>query len=78
MQRELQEAGEHHRPEVIRQIMVQLLMKAAEKEFGVVRTTKACRIEVEQIHMQNIFVPKRWDELTLKQKGKVLESFIFV
>jgi hypothetical protein len=38
--------------------MVQLLMKAAEKEFGLERTTKACRIKVEQIHMRNIFVPK--------------------
>ncbi len=58
--------------------MVQLSMKTAEKEFGVVQTTKACRIKVEQIHMQNIFVPKCWDELALKQKGNVLESFIFV
>ena len=31
MQQELSKAGEHHRPEVIRQIMVQLSMKAAEK-----------------------------------------------
>ncbi len=72
MQQELREAGEHHWPEVIGQIMVQLSMKAAEKEFGVVRTTKVCRIKVEQIHMQNIFFPKHWDELTLKQKGSVL------
>ena len=57
MQRELSEAGEHHRPEVIGAIMAQLSMKAAEKEFGVERTKKACRIEVEQIHMGNIFVP---------------------
>ena len=78
MQQELQEAGEHHRPEVIGRIMVQLLMKAVEREFGLVQTTKACRIEVEQIHMQNIFVPKHWDELTPKQKGSVLDSFIFV
>ena len=28
--------------------------------------------------MQNIFVPKNWDKLTPKQKGSVLESFIFV
>ena len=28
--------------------------------------------------MQNIFVPKHWDKLTRKQKGRVLESFIFV
>ncbi len=78
MQQELSKAGEHHRPEVIGQIMVQLLMKAAEKEFRLERTTKACRIEVKQIHMQNIFVPKHWDDLTLKQKGTILESFIFV
>jgi len=58
MQQELQEAGEHHRPEVIGRIIVQLSMKAAEREFGLARTTKACRIEVEQIHMRNIFVPK--------------------
>ena len=62
MQQELQEAGEHHRPEVIGRIMVQLSMKAAEREFGVARTTKACRIEVEKIHMRNIFVPKHWGE----------------
>ncbi len=46
MQQELREAGEHHRPEVIGRIMVQLLMKSEEREFGLVRTTKACRIEV--------------------------------
>ena len=28
--------------------------------------------------MRNIFVPKHWEELTPKQKGNVLESFIFV
>jgi hypothetical protein len=78
MQRELCEAGEHHRPEVIGMIMVQLSMKAAEKEFGVERTKKACRIEVEQIHMRNIFVPKHWDDLTPKQRGRILEAFIFV
>ena len=78
MQRELSKAGEHHRPEVIGMIMVQLSMKAAEKEFGVERTKKACRLEVEQIHMRNIFVPKHWDDLTLKQRGRILEAFIFV
>jgi hypothetical protein len=78
MQRELSEAGEHHRPEVIGMIMVQLSMKAAEKEFGVERKKKACRIEFKQIHMRNIFVPKQWDNLTTKQKGRILEAFIFV
>jgi hypothetical protein len=78
MQRELSEAGEHHRPEVIGVIMMQLSMKAAEKEFGVNRTKKACRLEVEQIHMQNIFVPKHWDDLTPKQRSRILEAFIFV
>jgi len=34
MQQELREAGEHHQPEVIGRIMVQLSMKAAEREFG--------------------------------------------
>jgi hypothetical protein len=78
MQQELSKAGEHHRPEVIGQIMVQLSMKAAEKEFGLERTTKACRTEVEQIHMHNIFVSKHWDDSTLEQKDTILESFIFV
>jgi hypothetical protein len=36
MQRELSGAGDHHRPEVIGAIMVQLSMKAAEKEFGLI------------------------------------------
>ena len=78
MQRELHEAGEHHRPEVIGRIMVQLSMKAAVREFGVIQTDKACRTEVEQIHMRNIFVPKHWEELTPKQKSNILESFILV
>ena len=34
MQLELSGSGEHHHPEVIGAIMVQLSMKAAEKEFG--------------------------------------------
>ena len=38
MQQEQRKEGEHHRPEVIGRIMVQLSMKAAEREFGVVRT----------------------------------------
>ena len=78
MQQELSEAGEHCWPEVIGAIMVQLSMKAAEKEFGVERTKKACRLEVKQIHTRNIFVPKLWDDLTLKQRGRILEAFIFV
>ena len=78
MQRELSKPCEHHRPEVIGAIMVQLSMKAAERKFGVERTKKACRLKVEQIHMQNIFVPKHWDDLTLKQRGWILEAFIFV
>jgi hypothetical protein len=78
MQQELSKAGDHHRPEVISAIMVQLSMKAAEREFGVKRTKKACRLKVEQIHMQNIFVPKHWDNLTPKQRSRILEAFIFV
>ncbi len=38
MQQELQEAGDHHWLEVIGCIMVQMSMKVAEREFGVVRT----------------------------------------
>ena len=64
MQRELCEAGEHHRPEVIGHTIVQLSMKAAEREFGVILTDKACRAEVNQIHMRNSFVLKHWEELT--------------
>ena len=67
----MSKAGEHHRPEVIGAIMVQLSMKAAEKEFRLERTKKACRLEVEQIHMRNIFVPKHWDDLTPKQRGQI-------
>jgi hypothetical protein len=78
MQRELSKAGEHHRPEVIGAITAQLSMKAAEKESGLERTKKACRLKAKQIHMRNIFVPKHWDDLTLKQRGQILESFIFV
>ena len=56
MQQKLHEAGDHHRPEVIGRIMLQLSMKAVERHFGVVWTEKACRVELEQIHMHNIFV----------------------
>ena len=57
MQQELSKAGEHHRPEVIGAIMAQLSMKAAEKEFVLERTKKACRLKFKQIHMRNIFDP---------------------
>ena len=73
MQRQLYETGEHHRTEVIGRTMVQLSMKAAEREFGVIRTDKACQAEVNQIHMCNSFVPKHWEELTPKQKSNILE-----
>ena len=78
MQQELHEAGVHHRLEVIDCIMVQLSMTAAEREFGVIQTDKACRTEVKQIHMRKIFVPKHWEELTFKQKNTILELFIFI
>ena len=60
----MSEAGEHHWPEVIGAIMVQLSMKAVEREFDVESTKKACRLKVEQIHMQKIFLPMHWDDLT--------------
>jgi hypothetical protein len=77
MQWELHEAGEHHRAEVIGVIMVALSLKAAQKQFGVIRTDKAFRTEVKQIHMRNSFIPKHWEELTPKQKSNNLPSFIF-
>ncbi len=46
MQQKLHEVGEHHRPEVIRRIMVQLSMKEVEREFGLVRAEKECWVEV--------------------------------
>ena len=58
--------------------MVQLSIKAAEREFGAIRTDNACWAEVKQIHMRNSFVPKHWEELTPKKKSNILESFIFV
>jgi hypothetical protein len=75
---ELMEAGEHHRPEIIGMMMVQLSMKAAAAKFGKVWTKKACTAEVKQIHMRNTFVPKHWGKLTIQQKSQVLEAFIFV
>jgi len=74
----LQEAGAHHRPEVVVSLMVQLSMKAAAVKFGEVRTNKACMKEIKQIHMRDTFVPKHWSELTTQQKTQVLEAFIFV
>ena len=60
MQQQLMEAGEHHQPEVIGRIMVQLSMKAEEREFGVVWTEKACQVKVEQIHMCKILSQSIW------------------
>jgi hypothetical protein len=78
MSQELREDGEHHRPQVIVSMMVQLSMKAATAKFGEVRTRKACVNEIKQIHMGDTFVPKHWNELTTNQKQQVLEAFIFV
>jgi hypothetical protein len=71
MGQELQQAGEHHRPEVMAPMMQQLSMKAATAKFGEVRTSKACMKEVKQIHMRDTFIPKHWNELTTQQKAQV-------
>ena len=78
MQQELWEAGEHHQPEVMGVMMVQLSMKAATTKFGVTRTDQACKKEIKQIHLRDTFVPKHYHELLPQQKQRILEAFIFV
>ena len=78
MAKELRSVREHIRPEVVKMVIVQLSMKAATVKFREARMTKASCVEIKQIHMRNMFVPKHWQDLTHKQKEQIIESFIFV
>ncbi len=59
-------------------IMAHFSMKESVKMFGEAQTEEACKKEIKQIHMRNMFVPKHWYELSTKQKAQMLEAFIFL
>ncbi|MGL6132320.1 MAG: hypothetical protein ACRCZ9_11980, partial [Fusobacteriaceae bacterium] len=62
---------------VVEFIFTQLSLKAAIRAWGNNATT-AAEAEMKQLHWRNSFKPKKWNELTMKQKEMILESHIFI
>jgi len=58
--------------------MAQLSMKSGAAKLDELPTTAAVEAEMKQIHLRNTFVPKHWNNLSTKQKDKILEAFMFV
>mmetsp|Transcript_2109 Transcript_2109/g.4555 ORF Transcript_2109/g.4555 Transcript_2109/m.4555 type:complete len:142 (+) Transcript_2109:2776-3201(+) len=57
--------------------MVQLSLKQGLKQFGD-RGRDAVSAELQQIHMKQTFTPSDFKALTKEQRGRVLESLIFL
>ena len=57
--------------------MQQLFLKSALKQWGTDAEDAGVK-EVSQLHRRDTFVPRRYSNLTDKQKKKVLESHMFV
>ena len=66
-----------HDAKVAYAFMQQLSLKSALKQWGT-DTEDAGVKEVSQLHWRDTFVPRRYSELTVEQKKKVLESHMFV
>ena len=58
-------------------ILIQLSMKAGLKAWGNVVKDATCD-EMKQLHLCETFRPKKWKQLTRKQRAKVLESHLFL
>ena len=64
-------------PTVVKTIFTQLLLKAAIKTWGK-DATNAAKAKMKQLHWRNSFMPKLYNDLSPKQREKILESHIFI
>ena len=58
-------------------ILIQLSMKAGLKAWGNVVKDATCD-EMKQLHLCETFRPKKWKQLTRKQRAEVLELHLFL
>ena len=58
-------------------IMLQLSLKAGLKKWDG-KAHEAAHSEMKQLHMRDTFKLKHWHELTVEQRGQVLESHMFL
>ena len=65
-----------YNPRVIETIFTKLLLKAAIKTW-VKDATNAAEAKMKQLQWGNSFMPKLFDNLSPKQREKILESHIF-
>jgi hypothetical protein len=73
----VQEVFYQAEPEVVAAIMTKLSLKAGLKEWGDQAFT-AARSQMKQLHLQNIFKPKHWSELSQVQRQTVLKSHMLL
>jgi hypothetical protein len=89
----VQEENHQSEPEVVAAIMMQISEKAGVAKTGVALTQlslksglkewgdrgwEAARSEMKQLHLRDTFKPKHWHELSVIERGKVLESHMFL
>jgi hypothetical protein len=59
-------------------ILTHMSIKQSIKKLGIEPTMKSSKAEMKQIHMCDSFKPKHYHKLTLNQKARMVESFIFL
>ena len=64
-------------PMVVHKVMLYMAMKHGLKQLGL-RRGKAVSTELLQIHMQNTFKPKYYNDLTQVKQRKALDSLLFL
>ena len=62
-------------PMVVHKVMLHMAMKRGLKQFGL-RGEKAVSTELLQIHMQNTFKSKHYNDLTQVERRKAMESLL--
>ena len=79
MEQELEAMESHDGDyEALGVIMANLSLNQSIKSFGRDKTMAACKAEMKQIHLRNTFVPKHYNDLTLRQRSRMVESFQFL
>ena len=74
---QVNESTFEYNPRVIKTIFTQLSLKAAIKTWGK-DATNAAKAKMKQLHCRNSFMPKLCEDLSTKQREKILESQIFI
>ncbi len=73
----LQDTHYKHSGEVVAAVLIQLLLKAALKQWGD-DAKIAVEAEAKQLHWRNSFKPVHWKEIGEEKRDQILESHVFV